>query len=629
MAYDFNSLTKQADEASNRDKFYTDFEDVDPNVLHQISDLTEWIRTKGKGSDVREVIAQLFERTWIEGTKEGNANLEVAKARGEFDTLSNRLRDMINQIQNVASGSPKGVYANLAELKAAKPNGDSGIYVTTDNGHWYYYNDGWKDGGVYQSMAVDLKLKDFSSNLLDMFNFNAKLITFPIVEGSFYSTPQQKPVANGGAFRSEKIEVSAGELYYIEGYSYYDGRVIAFVDNDGNVIESHPNYSDLGVKVSGIFEVPQNATGLYLTCQNDKLLVLIKINDIYPKLGELAFVSKANLGGWEEIPIEIIKKNYYYDFHKIYPLKKGTADGKPVAYSPVAVKVGETYRIDGSSFWDGRLWMLIDKEGKVTRKYDGNDQDYHTDQVTVQDGEVCLLLNSGTVSGDTKLYKGKIDKSEKGFTVIGDSWTDPATLGSNPNWVDFCKQIFGEKYKTELDVINLGSGGTGFMSSNGKLGKYSDRDIPDTHDTFVIFGSFNDAFVSYDLGDVVTCAKGTFFGGMSDITNKIYATNPGAKILFVTPAPWGTINPKRTDHFGPRENAAEFAEEYVGAMIEYAKYNSIPILDLYHFSNLRPWDENFVNKFYHGTSETDDTHANSDGHKRIAPQIADFIFKEL
>lgn len=94
MAYDFKSLAKQADEASNRSKFYTDFEDVDPNVLHQISDLTEWIRTKGKGSDVREIIAQLFERTWLEATKEGNANMEVAKARGTSDTLATRLTGM-------------------------------------------------------------------------------------------------------------------------------------------------------------------------------------------------------------------------------------------------------------------------------------------------------------------------------------------------------------------------------------------------------------------------------------------------------------------------------------------------------------------------------------------------------
>lgn len=154
MAYDFNSLTKQANEAINRDKFYTDFEDVDPNVLHQITELTEWLRTKAKGSDVREVIAQLFERTWVEGIKEGNANMEVSQARGGYGTLGNRLNDMTTRIGGLAEGSPKGAYPNLAALQAAKPNGDSGIYTTTDNGHWYYYNNGWKDGGVYQATGA-------------------------------------------------------------------------------------------------------------------------------------------------------------------------------------------------------------------------------------------------------------------------------------------------------------------------------------------------------------------------------------------------------------------------------------------------------------------------------------------
>lgn len=185
MAYDFNSLTKQAAEASNREKFYTDFEDVDTNKLHQISELTEWMRTKGKGSDVREVIAQLFERTWIEGTKEGNANFEVAQARGSYDTLGNRLTDMTTRIGGIAEGSPKGTYPNLAALQSAKPNGDAAIYVTTDNGHWYYYNDGWKDGGVYQATgiadgSITPKKTNFytnTGNLFNVLNPNANLLS--------------------------------------------------------------------------------------------------------------------------------------------------------------------------------------------------------------------------------------------------------------------------------------------------------------------------------------------------------------------------------------------------------------------------------------------------------------------
>lgn len=54
-------------------------------------------------------------------------------------------------VLSLSSGSPKGTYANVPDLQTAFPTGNSNVYVTTDNGHWYYYNAGWKDGGVYQS----------------------------------------------------------------------------------------------------------------------------------------------------------------------------------------------------------------------------------------------------------------------------------------------------------------------------------------------------------------------------------------------------------------------------------------------------------------------------------------------
>lgn len=250
MAYDFNSLTKQAAEASNRDGFYTDFGDVDTNKLHQISELTEWLRTKAKGSDVREVIAQLFERTWVEAIKEGNTNLEVAKARGVFKTLAGRLNNFDAEIQNVASGSPKGVYANLSALKSAKPNGDSGIYVTTDNGHWYYYSDGWKDGGVYQASAslnqttdkvlyshLDLtKLQSWNglsfrvdeNSIIETTNSNencglivdvpatAKYLNMKLIEKNATEVQLYKydpKASNGVGTILETIKVSAGSIY--------------------------------------------------------------------------------------------------------------------------------------------------------------------------------------------------------------------------------------------------------------------------------------------------------------------------------------------------------------------------------------------------------------------------------
>ncbi|WP_418953885.1 SGNH/GDSL hydrolase family protein [Streptococcus sp.] len=80
---------------------------------------------------------------------------EVAKARGLYPELSSRLNDMTAQMRTVAQNTPKGVFTNLADLQTNIPNGDSGIYVTSVDGHWYYYNNGWKDGGIYQAAKND------------------------------------------------------------------------------------------------------------------------------------------------------------------------------------------------------------------------------------------------------------------------------------------------------------------------------------------------------------------------------------------------------------------------------------------------------------------------------------------
>ena len=67
-------------------------------------------------------------------------------------------------------------------------------------------------------------------------------------------------------------------------------------------------------------------------------------------------------------------------------------------------------------------------------------------------------------------------------------------------------------------------------------------------------------------------------------------------------------------------------EKLQESLHDFAKLNSLPFLDLYHYSGLRPWDSDFINKYYHGTNDTDTTHPNADTMKQfIAPKIAKFI----
>ncbi|KPU42149.1 hypothetical protein OXPF_39280 [Oxobacter pfennigii] len=59
------------------------------------------------------------------------------------------------QVASVASGSPKGTYADVSALTAAIPAGDTNIYITLDNGNWNYWNgSAWTGGGIYQSSGL-------------------------------------------------------------------------------------------------------------------------------------------------------------------------------------------------------------------------------------------------------------------------------------------------------------------------------------------------------------------------------------------------------------------------------------------------------------------------------------------
>ncbi|MDW8725804.1 hypothetical protein Q7W11_02205 [Streptococcus suis] len=155
-------------EALGKDTLYRD-----PTPLgdtKNIETLIGGIRHKTMGADVREAIATALEVTYETAAIEGNANMEVAKARGDEATLSHRLDRLSikiddkasaiwveNQLKSILSSSPKASLANLAEIRSTYPNGANGIVVARDTGKWYYWDSAgsnWTEGGTYQSRTL-------------------------------------------------------------------------------------------------------------------------------------------------------------------------------------------------------------------------------------------------------------------------------------------------------------------------------------------------------------------------------------------------------------------------------------------------------------------------------------------
>ena len=103
-----------------------------------------------------------------------NTNTNLSSTTSLANQNSNKISSIEEQIPSIVSGNPKGTYESLETLQEAYPTGTTGIFVTTNNGHWYYYKtgSGWTDGGVYQSTdfangsVTPSKLNSFLNNAI-------------------------------------------------------------------------------------------------------------------------------------------------------------------------------------------------------------------------------------------------------------------------------------------------------------------------------------------------------------------------------------------------------------------------------------------------------------------------------
>lgn len=435
MGYDFKSLTRQADEASNRNKFYIDFEDVDPTVLHQITDLTEWIRTKGKGSDVREIIAQLFERTWLEAMKEGNANLEVAKSRGDFDLLPDRLDSMAanlrdkapiewvkEQLENMTGGGPIAVLQDLPAIQAAYPNGDQGIVVAKGNGHWYFWSNSarqWQDGGLYKAQGLDkdevsADNVDFTSGIKQMLDldsaFQGKVHSWAGTKMSDYPDTSTKSYP--------ALRLLANKTYYLKDirgvFSYYvslDGKrmIRKFSEKEGVVTTDFtPSEDGLLYITAPAGKTPQVfSESLYQLRSSGVDLNKIHRGYISIKIPKLELEVDAEDLSFIRIIKQLldesaITRDVYYTGNK-----QGTATSASWGvYPPVFLKSGETY---GLHKVRGFFTYFMSTDDQLVKKFATSDRLVSEDFTPSQDG--YLLVTRRLADESSKLISGGLSKA--------------------------------------------------------------------------------------------------------------------------------------------------------------------------------------------------------------------------
>ena len=195
------------------------------------------------------------------------------------------------------------------------------------------------------------------------------------------------------------------------------------------------------------------------------------------------------------------------------------------------------------------------------------------------------------------------------WVCVGDSLTE-INNRTAMHYFDFVAN------KTGIEVVNMGISGTGYASQQGSNEAFYQRvsSCPTDADVVTIFGSFNDLSTGLSVGSVDDTGTTTLAGCINNTITNLQTRIPLVNLGIVTPTPWSDRPPATSGT----------AYDYVEMIKAICKKRSIPCLDLWTCSNLRPWDSSFRAIAYTHDGGNG-THPSDEGHKLIAPRFEGFL----
>ena len=207
-------------------------------------------------------------------------------------------------------------------------------------------------------------------------------------------------------------------------------------------------------------------------------------------------------------------------------------------------------------------------------------------------------------------YNNMLTWRNKKWLCLGDSLTE-VNIRTTKHYHDYIAEATG------ISVLNFGSSGTGYKRTEDENKAFYQRiaSMPTDVDVVTIFGSGNDLGGGYDLGNPTDIETDTICGCINKTIDTIIGIKPNVSLGIIAPTPWVSYPPNISN------NAMA---NYVNALKTICENRSIPFLDLYHSSNLRPWTEEGRNACY-TKDEGNGVHPDETGHKLIAPRFKAFL----
>jgi lysophospholipase L1-like esterase len=229
--------------------------------------------------------------------------------------------------------------------------------------------------------------------------------------------------------------------------------------------------------------------------------------------------------------------------------------------------------------------------------------------------------NKGTIKYISGLQTANVKWKGKTWVCIGDSLTEE-NAATDKHYYNYVADETGITVATPIN--SYAKGGTGFANPNGTAGNFVTRmaNIPTDADVYTIFGSFND--VAYgisnniEIGEPSDSGTTTMCGYFNSALDAMFSRIPLANVGIVAPCPWQYCYPA-----GTGANST-YGKAYVEALEAVCKRRSIPFLNLFNFSGMRPWEEGFRTLVY-TKDQAGGVHPNEIGHKILSTKFKSFL----
>lgn len=575
----------------------------------------------------------------------------TAQDKNEFNvSIVNSVHEEVSeQVSHISNGSP------LKATSMSDMTDTTRVYVNTTDGYVYYYDGSdWIKGWVYQT-TEDSSSVDNLNRIL-----NNILINEYTPDMAEHGLIDADGIHSASSSKYAKVPVTSEETYYLYRKSqiyHRTGDFIGFEDYEENLTVVPFGYNIVSYADIRFVKIVVPANTRYL-------LLNVKLN-AFDETDTMVLSKYLN---WSEINGYDLELRNYHSVHKdnyFNNLMKENIRNYIVPASGPASSLSYTSGCSCTKLYvtGGETYYLYRASQKYKINSDnicfGNQEnDFDTfvelktlptisivggkkvKQINIPLGMTHIYINTklnafddrnstifskyptGNIlnasDNDLREYiKANIDTANrlnnKKWLTMGDSIT-ALTYRSTKNYHDYISE------RTGCIVTNWGDSGKGYITganTNHSMCDYCDNLTGEEgFDYITIFAGTNDR--SQPLGTIDDTGKTTIYGAIKYCINKILSVYPNAKIGLMTPLP-------RSSNYGTSSTNSLY--KIVNAVKEVGAYYSIPVLDQYTKSGLRPWNET-NNETYFSCEQApngDGLHPNELGHEWISYPIENFL----